>query len=111
MLDALAKKIRGTRFIHILVPCPPGWKFSSDQTIRLARLAVASRIFPLFEVEEGKRVRLSLMPEKVPIKEYVRLQGRFSHFNDKQIKAFQREVDTRWGELQERPRGYEPSCS
>ena len=94
-----AKGIKGTRFIHILIPCPPGWKFSSEMTIKLARLAVASRFFPLYEVENGKRYQLSPMPEKIPIKEYVRLQGRFSHFSDKQMEALQREVNTRWEEL------------
>jgi pyruvate/2-oxoacid:ferredoxin oxidoreductase beta subunit len=94
-----AKGIKGTRFIHILVPCPPGWKFSSDMTIKLARLAVASRFFPLYEVENGKRYQLSPMPEKIPIREYVRLQGRFSHFREKRMEALQREVDTRWEEL------------
>ena len=104
-----AKGIRGTRFIHILAPCPPGWRFASDLTIRFARLAVVSRTFPLYEVEDGKWYRLSPMPEKVPVKEYVRLQGRFSHFSDKMIEALQREVDMRWEELLERVRGHEPS--
>ena len=100
-----AKGIRGTRFIHILAPCPPGWRFASDLTIRFARLAVASRAFPLYEVEDGKRYRLSPMPEKVPIKEYVRLQGRFSHLSKKQIETIQKEIDTRWEELLDRGHG------
>lgn len=100
-----AKRIRGTRFIHILAPCPPGWRFASDLTIRFARLAVVSRAFPLYEVEDGKWYRLSPMPEKVPVKEYVRLQGRFSHLSEKQIETIQREIDTRWEELLDREHG------
>lgn len=106
-----AKTIRGARFIHILVPCPPGWRFSSDLTIKLARLAVASRVFPLYEVYDGKRYELNPMPEKVPINEYLQLQGRFSHFKERHIKAFQKETDMRWEELLERVRGYERPCS
>jgi pyruvate/2-oxoacid:ferredoxin oxidoreductase beta subunit len=105
-----AKAIKGTRFIHILIPCPPGWRFSSDLTIQLARLSVSSRFFPLYEVENGKRYQLNPMPEKVSVKEYVRLQGRFSHFNERMIRAVQQEVDARWEELLERVRGHEPSC-
>jgi pyruvate/2-oxoacid:ferredoxin oxidoreductase beta subunit len=100
-----ARKIQGTRFIHILIPCPPGWRFASELTIRLARLAVVSRAFPLYEVEDGKRYQLSPMPEKGPVKEYVRLQGRFSHLSEKQIDTIQKEIDTKWEELLDRARG------
>ena len=48
-----ARMIRGTRFLHILAPCPPGWKTQNDETIDLARMAVERRIFPLLEVENG----------------------------------------------------------
>ena len=100
-----ARKIKGTRFIHILIPCPPGWRFQSDLTIRLSRLAVETRAFPLFEVDGGTRYQLNPMPKKIPVKEYVRLQGRFSHLSEKQIEAIQKEIDTRWEELLDRARG------
>jgi pyruvate/2-oxoacid:ferredoxin oxidoreductase beta subunit len=100
-----AKKMKGTRFIHILIPCPPGWRFQSDLTIRLSRLAVEARAFPLFEVDHGMRYQLNPMPEKIPVKEYVRLQGRFSHLSEKQIEAIQKEIDTKWEELLGRARG------
>jgi hypothetical protein len=45
-----AKAITGLRFLHILAPCPAGWKIPSEQVVRYSRLAVASRVFPLFEV-------------------------------------------------------------
>jgi len=100
-----AKRTKGTRFIHILVPCPPGWRFQSDLTIRLSRLAVETRAFPLFEVDHGVRYQLNPMPKKIPVKEYVRLQGRFSHLSEKQIETIQRETDTKWEELLDRARG------
>lgn len=99
-----ARKIKGTRFIHILIPCPPGWRFQSDLTIRLSRLAVETRAFPLYEVDGGTRYQLNPMPKKIPVKEYVRLQGRFSHLSEKQIEATQKEIDTRWEELLDRAR-------
>jgi pyruvate/2-oxoacid:ferredoxin oxidoreductase beta subunit len=58
-----ARKIRGTRFIHILVPCPPGWRFQTDLTVRLSRLAVETRAFPLYEVDHGMRYQLNPMPK------------------------------------------------
>ena len=100
-----AKRMKGTRFIHILIPCPPGWRFQSDLTIRLSRLAVETRAFPLFEVDHGMRYQLSPMPRKIPVKEYVRLQGRFSHLSEKQMEAIQKEIDTKWEELLDRARG------
>jgi pyruvate/2-oxoacid:ferredoxin oxidoreductase beta subunit len=100
-----AKRMKGTRFIHILIPCPPGWRFQSDLTIRLSRLAVETRAFPLFEVDHGKRYQLNPMPRKIPVKEYVRLQGRFSHLSEKQMEAIQKEIDTKWEELLDRARG------
>jgi pyruvate/2-oxoacid:ferredoxin oxidoreductase beta subunit len=99
-----ARKIKGTRFIHILIPCPPGWRFQSDLTIRLSRLAVETRTFPLLEVDHGMRYQLNPMPKKITLKEYVRLQGRFSHLTEKQIEAIQKEIDTRWEELLDRAR-------
>jgi pyruvate/2-oxoacid:ferredoxin oxidoreductase beta subunit len=100
-----AKRINGTRFIHILIPCPPGWRFQSDLTIRLSRLAVETRAFPLFEVDRGMRYQLNPMPEKIPVKEYIRLQGRFSHITEKQMEVIQKEIDTKWEELLDRARG------
>ena len=97
-----AKRIKGTRFIHILIPCPPGWRFQSDLTIRLSRLAVETRVFPLFEVNDGMRYQLNPMPKKIPVKEYLRLQGRFSHLSEKQMEAIQKETDTKWEELLDR---------
>jgi pyruvate/2-oxoacid:ferredoxin oxidoreductase beta subunit len=100
-----AKRMKGTRFIHILIPCPPGWRFQSDLTIRLSRLAVETRAFPLFEVDHGMHYQLNPMPEKIPVKEYVRLQGRFSYLNEKQMEAIQKETDTKWEELLDRAHG------
>ena len=100
-----AKRTKGTRFIHVLIPCPPGWRFQSDLTIRLSRLAVETRAFPLFEVNDGMRYQLNPMPKKIPVKEYVHLQGRFSHLTEKRIEAVQKEIDTKWEELLDRARG------
>jgi len=97
-----AKRIRGTRFLHLLSPCPPGWKFSSEHTVRISRLAVRSRVFPLYEVENGTSYSLYEEPRTVPVKEYLRIQGRFSHLNDREIEIIQEGVDQEWQRLLKR---------
>ncbi len=91
-----ARALRGTRFLHILAPCPPGWKFSDEQSIALAREAVQSRVFPLVEVEDGIRWRLSLEHEGKPIDDYISAQGRFRHLSREDIGRLQGEVNERW---------------
>jgi pyruvate/2-oxoacid:ferredoxin oxidoreductase beta subunit len=97
-----AKEIRGTRFIHILAPCPPGWKTESDETIDLARHAVRARIFPLMEVEDGSRWRFTVDHPGEPVEPYIRRQGRFRHLSDEDISRIQAEVDARWAVLERR---------
>jgi pyruvate ferredoxin oxidoreductase beta subunit/2-oxoisovalerate ferredoxin oxidoreductase beta subunit len=94
-----AKKTKGFRMLHYLSPCPVGWKVDSRLTITLARLAVQSRVFPLYEVENGRNYRLTVDPEPVPVKEYLTKQGRFSHLQAEHIEAAQKEVDADWERL------------
>ena len=74
-----AMGIGGARYIHIHVPCPLGWGSASHDTIRLARLAVESGLFPLFEAEHGEVTAVGRIRRKVPVEEYLRPQKRFSH--------------------------------
>ncbi len=94
-----AKKTKGFRFIHILIPCPTGWLYAARDTIRLGRLAVLSRAFPLFEVFDGKKYRLSPMDEKLPVDDYLSAQGRFKPLAAADYPAIQNDIDKRWAEL------------
>lgn len=94
-----AKGIRGTRFIHLFSPCPPGWKMASEMSVKISRLAVRSRIFPLYEIENGRNYTIQEEPRVVPVKEYLKLQGRFSHLTEKDIETTQRNVDDTWERL------------
>lgn len=71
--------IRGARYIHIHVPCPLGWKSDPAHTIKVARLAVESGLFPLFEAEGGHVTDRTPIRKKVPVEHYLELQGRFKH--------------------------------
>jgi pyruvate/2-oxoacid:ferredoxin oxidoreductase beta subunit len=105
-----AKEVRGTRFLHILAPCPPGWKTGDDETIELARMAVQSRVFPLVEVEDGERWRITLEPKGDPVAPYIQRQGRFRHLTAAQVAAIQEQVDAHWRALVARVRGSAPGA-
>ncbi|HSJ24571.1 MAG TPA: thiamine pyrophosphate-dependent enzyme [Longimicrobiales bacterium] len=95
-----AKAMRGTRFLHILSPCPPGWKFEDERTIELGRAAVQNRVFPLVEVVDGTDWRITVDEPPVPVEPYIRAQGRFRHLDEDAIAQAQLAVDARWAQLQ-----------
>ena len=99
-----AKGIRGTRFIHLLSPCPPGWRIASELVVKLSRLAVRARVFPLYEVEDGRTYTLQEESHVTPVREYLKLQGRFNHLTEKDIEETQRRVDDTWERLLRRAR-------
>ena len=76
---AKAMGVGGARYVHIHVPCPLGWGSLPDDTIKVARLAVESGLFPLFEAEYGEITGRTPIRRKVPVTDYLRLQKRFAH--------------------------------
>ena len=74
-----AMGIRGARYLHVLVPCPLGWGAASQDTIKLARLARETGIFPVFEAERGEVVSVTKIRRRVPVDEYLKPQKRFAH--------------------------------
>jgi pyruvate/2-oxoacid:ferredoxin oxidoreductase beta subunit len=99
-----AKGIKGTRFIHLLASCPTGWRHAPELSVEVARLAVQSRVFPLFEVMDGENWQLSSMPEKIDVKSYLKMQGRFKSMSEGEEQRFQENVDRTWLSLQRRCR-------
>jgi pyruvate ferredoxin oxidoreductase beta subunit len=74
-----AMAIAGARYVHIHVPCPLGWGSAPADTIKIARLAVESGLFPLFEAEHGTITSRIKLRRRVPVAEYLKLQRRFAH--------------------------------
>jgi pyruvate ferredoxin oxidoreductase beta subunit len=74
-----AMQMHGARYIQILVPCPLGWGSASHDTIRLARLAKETGMFPVFEAEHGEVTGVLKIRNKQPIEEYLKPQKRFAH--------------------------------
>ena len=74
-----AMSMRGARYMHVFVPCPLGWGSASHDTIRLARLARETGIFPIFEAEDGAITEVTKIRHRVPVEDYLRPQKRFAH--------------------------------
>jgi pyruvate ferredoxin oxidoreductase beta subunit len=74
-----AMEVRGARYLHLLVTCPLGWGAASKDSIRIARLAVESGLFPLFEGAHGDVTAVTKIRRQVPVEEYLRPQGRYKH--------------------------------
>jgi len=97
--------------IHVISPCPLGWRFKTEQTIQLAKLAVQSHYFPLYEVERG-RYKLNMNPHQYPLDDFLKMQGRFSHLflpeNAQELKTLKDQVDQHWSRIQELCQGKQP---
>lgn len=96
-----AKGMRGFRFLHAISPCPTGWRFPPEKTVEVGRLAVISRMFPLYEIENG-RLRITVDLPPVPVGEYLRTQGRFAHLSEDDVGRIQDEVNEGWERLKAR---------
>ncbi|MEM2323453.1 MAG: thiamine pyrophosphate-dependent enzyme, partial [Candidatus Bathyarchaeia archaeon] len=100
-----AIEVDGPAVIHVLAPCPLGWGSEPSNTIKLARLAVQTRVFPIYEVIDG-RYKLNVKVAKpTPVEEYLKLQRRFEHlfrpeFKD-ELEEIKRIIDERWNRLLE----------
>jgi len=94
----IAMGMSGARYIHLHVPCPLGWGSDPAHTMKVARMAVESGLFPLFEARSGAVVDRTRIRQKVPVERYLELQTRFKHLfeprrNDEAIAAIQAIAD------------------
>ncbi len=88
----------GSRFIHVLATCPTGWRIGSEMSIKIARLAVQTNVFPLYEVEDGIRYTVNLKGDRT-VDDYFMSQGRFKHLARADIALIQQQVDAEWSLL------------
>ena len=88
-----AAETRGPKYLHVFAPCPTGWRIGSEMTIEIGRMAVEAGIFNLYEIENGVK-RLTLrVPQRRPVRDYFKAQGRFRHLGDEDIAEIQKRVD------------------
>jgi len=85
-----AMGIEGSRYIHIMVPCPLGWGSEPCDTIRIARLAIECGLFPLFEAEHGEVTKTHKIRHKVRVEDYLKPQRRFAHLFKKDAEDTER---------------------
>jgi pyruvate ferredoxin oxidoreductase beta subunit len=74
-----AMQLRGARYLHILVPCPLGWGHASELSVKMARLAWQSGLFPVYEAEHGEVTNVSRIRRLAKVEEYLKPQRRFAH--------------------------------
>jgi len=90
---------KGPAFLNILAPCPRGWRYPPEELMTICKLAVETCVWPLYEVIEGEW-KLSYEPkQKLPVQDYLKLQGRFSHMDEAMMADFQKFVDMKWERL------------
>jgi pyruvate/2-oxoacid:ferredoxin oxidoreductase beta subunit len=95
-----ARAMKGSKFIHIYASCPTGWRMPSEMAIKIARMAVQTNIFPLYEVVDGVHYTINFTPKGYLVKEYFHLQGRFKHLAESDLQQIQEMVDEDWELLQ-----------
>ncbi len=100
-----AKQVEGFKYIHVLTPDPYGWLFDPSKTAEVAKLAVQTCYWPLFEYYNGK---LSISSESLhcldrrtrrPIRDFLSVQGRFKRLTEDQIKILEQYIDNVWEKL------------
>jgi len=100
---ARAKELEGFRYIHVLAPCPTGWRYPTSDTVKLSKLAVETGMWILYECYPGdfcftgpSKLIAEGRKERKPVKEYLLLQGRFRHLTDETIEDIQKRIDYNW---------------
>jgi pyruvate ferredoxin oxidoreductase beta subunit len=103
-----AKDIKGPKYIEILAPCPPGWRFSMEKTVDMGIMAVETGAWSLFEVENGvmtfngkSKLILENKIKRKPIEDWLKQQGRFRHLfvpekDQKRLKEIEEHTDQIW---------------
>ena len=87
---------RGFAYLHVFSPCPTGWAYPENQAIQIARKAVQSNAFPLWEMQEGK-FTLNLENKKpLPISDFVKDIGKYKDLTSEDIEEFQNLVNRRY---------------
>ncbi len=103
-----AKDIKGSKYIHILSPCPPGWGYEPKGTILIGRLANETGFWPLYEVVNGlfelskSSKRYLDSSKRKPISEYLKVQKRFKSIDEKTVKIYETYISNMWKEIQKR---------
>ncbi len=91
----------GPAFLHIHAPCPTGWGYDPARTVELAKSAVATRCWNLYELVDGRRVTITKRVKKPqPVEEYLHPQKRFKGVDGQALKMIQAQIDKDYEQLE-----------
>ncbi len=94
-----AAMVNGPAYVHIYSPCPTGWGSRGEKSVEYARLAVETKVFPLYEVIEGKYIVSRKITKPKPVSEYLKGQRRFRHLTEENIAYIQKRVDEEYEKI------------
>jgi len=99
-----AREMQGPRMIIALSPCPTGWAYDPQESVNIGKLAVKTGVWPLKEFVDGKVVHTKIPRQRMPVENYLQLQGRFAHLftpkkNLRLIAEIQARVDSYWDKV------------
>ena len=97
-----ASLVPGPAYIHIYSPCPTGWRCGIEESIEVAKLAVQTKVFPLFEVIDGEYFLSRKVAKPKPITEYFKPQRRFRHLTEAEVAKIQARIDLEYEALLKR---------
>ncbi|HIH10319.1 MAG TPA: pyruvate synthase subunit beta [Candidatus Diapherotrites archaeon] len=97
-----ANAVKGPSFLVVDSPCCLGQGFDGGITMKVAKLNVMSRLWFLYEIENGK-FKLNFNPANPkPLQEVLGLQKRFRHLSPGQIEHIQKQADASYNALLEK---------
>lgn len=96
-----ALSIKGPKFLLIHQPCTLSWRYPPEKTVQIARMAVESGAWIMYEIENGK-FTLTMNPERKPVKDYLLSQGRFKGISEEDIATIQKKIDEDWKRIEEK---------
>ncbi len=96
-----ARSIKGPRLLAALSPCPTGWGYDPKESVEIGKLAVKTGLWPLKEYVDGKVVHTHIPSPRLPVEDYLKKQGRFTHLfrptrNEVLLKEIQALIDSYW---------------
>ncbi|HYA39907.1 MAG TPA: pyruvate synthase subunit PorB [Syntrophobacteraceae bacterium] len=94
-----ASLVPGPTYIHIYSPCPTGWRCGIEESVEIARLAVLSKVFPLYEVIDGEYYLSRNVAKPKPVSEYFKPQRRFRHLTEAEVRFIQQRIDEEYEKL------------
>lgn len=94
-----AADVKGPAYLHVLAPCPTGWRMAPNLAVSIGRLAVETKVFPLYEVVDGQYKMTVEYKHHRPVIDYLKPQGRFRHLKENNIEFIQQYVDAAYERL------------